>query len=127
MAGENTIDVSQYPDQFFEVTAHFAKVEDMVDNQYLYYCERDIVVDAVNVVYNTDNDGDFTIELKKNIGGTSVFTAALQAFTKDTVHTASFNTSEHYCPAGTMLNLVYTGDSAAQGLVVQMRARTRLK
>jgi hypothetical protein len=125
MAGENPIDVSQYPDQFFYITFHAAIAEDLADG-YFFYCERDIVIDEVFAVVDTADDNT-TVDITKGAGGTSIFSTVITTGTVDTISTGTVSPTENYCPAGTILHLNVTNVDTATGALVQARARTRLK
>jgi len=125
MAGENTIPVSEYPDQFFDITFTGAIVEDIADG-YFYYCERAIVIDEVFAVVDTA-DNDVTVDIKKGAGGTSIFTTVITTASVDTIASGTVSPTENFCPAGTLLHLDVTNVNSATGALVQARARTRIK
>tara|TARA_R100000664_G_C2759104_1_gene148545 strand:- start:1736 stop:2155 length:420 start_codon:yes stop_codon:yes gene_type:complete len=139
MAGENTIDVSQYPDQFqtlsVVVTGVGATLADS-DDFPLYYAERDTVVDSVFFISATADAND-TFQLKRldaaatdpdsagsNLTGQQIINAAY------TPVDAVVSTTENYIPAGSMIALNVeagsTGDEHSS-ITVVIRFRTRLK
>ena len=136
MAGENPIDVSQYPDQFQNIVVQLATAADAaadVDDSLVYYAERDTVIDAA-ILMATAGDADQTIQLKRLDSATTDPDSAGTAFSNAQVIAAAYTpyeltitATENYIPAGSMVAVNIENAGTAGEITLQLRLRTRLK
>ena len=133
MAGENTIDVSQYPDHFQILTKSFPGGTATDNTGPWFYCERDTVIDAAFAI-SEDADANLTFTLKHAPSGTVVgsataITNAMAVTAADTVVTGTIDTANNLVPADSIVHVVVAGtaDGAGEAASVQCRFRTRLK
>ena len=136
MAGENTIDASQYPDQFQNIVVQLSTSADApadADDSLVYYAERDTVIDAA-ILMTTAGDADQTIQLKRLDSATTDPDSAGTAFSNAQVIAAAYTpyeltitTTENYIPAGSMVAVNIENAGTAGEITLQLRLRTRLK
>ena len=126
MAGENVLPITECPDMISETFAFQFSITEDFQNTYLFYCERDTVVDAVFAIIDTA-DNDSTVDVKRGVSGTSVLTTPLAMDTPDAIKTGSISTTENFVSAGTTLWMEVDGLNTAAGAILQLRLRTRIR
>ena len=132
MAGEQTLPIQECPDTISEtVSVVLAQTGgDFVDNQYIFYAERDVVLDAAFCIFGT-NDGDATLKLTTGSSGAVAsgtdMTSALDIDgTAGTPVAITITTTANIIPAGNWIGVEITNTSTAEEVMVQLRLRSRV-
>ena len=134
MAGESILPVEQYPDDF-RVINYFVHDASAAD-ELLFYCDRNMVVDAITVSVATAGAAGSTVTLKAvapstaptaaNIAAGTAITNAVALSATGAVSGTIVNT-ENALPAGTHLGLDYSGTVSAFRGLFTIRIRSRMK
>lgn len=140
MAGENVLPVSLYPDEFHTVTAVIDQMATY--DSYLYYAERDTVLDAAFFVCSVDTGATNAIEIVKCVSDATLtgedmqLPGAGQGITNNldiddspagNIYTFTVDTAHNLVPAGYSIAIDATSLDDIKGAVIQLRLRTRLK
>ena len=139
MAGENVLPIQECPDMICHTIV--VPVPDSVwdngaaaaEGAYLFYCERDTIVDAAHFLCNvTDASGDITL----NTGSTGVASAGsaissvLTPTAAGVVGTFTMTETANLIPAGNWIGVEHDGDADSEdmtGVMIQLRLRTRIR
>ena len=136
MAGENTIDASQYPDTFGYATCTVLEVNMSATEGIppILITDRDIVVDSITFMANVDDAANLSFSVVKAdsgtapSSGTSICTAITDTVGAFTSVSGVVDTTENHVTAGQYLAINYSDASATIDLLhVTIRFRTRLK
>jgi hypothetical protein len=132
MAGETSLPIQETPDHWQTIVVSCSGTGgDFVDDQYLFYAERDTVVDAAHAIWGTA-DADATLKLTTAASGTVAdgtdMTSAL-AMSGSAGTPAAFTITEtaNLVPAGNWVGIEITGTSTAEEVTVQLRIRTTIR
>tara|TARA_Y100001938_G_scaffold67605_2_gene93788 strand:- start:1105 stop:1506 length:402 start_codon:yes stop_codon:yes gene_type:complete len=133
MAGEVVLPIQECPDMICHtVTVCLSATGgDVVDDHYVFYCERDTIVDAATVMFVT-NDADATLKLTTAAtgtiaSGTDMTSALAISGTAGTPVHFTMTETANLVPAGNWIGLEITNTSTAEQVTVQMRVRTRVR
>jgi len=140
MAGENTLPIQECPDLICHTIS--IPIPDGVwddggatsEGQFLFYCERDTIVDAAHFICNvTDASGDITL----NTGSTGVASAGsaissvlTPGATAGVPQAFTMTTTANQIPAGNWIGVEHDGDADSAdlvGVMIQLRLRTRIR
>ena len=130
MAGESTITVTDYPDDFQILSFPFGHTLDSANNTIaLMYADRPIVVDSIVFGVVTAEAG-LTAQLQEATtpqasSGTAIHTA--QSIAAQGTFVVSPDTSANTINAGNWIIIKYSGATSSMHGVVQIRIRSRLK
>jgi hypothetical protein len=135
MAGDKILPIQEAPDVSENITLMFNDLtaSEFVSNAefFLYYAEKDTVIEECFVMYETvDTNADLTLKIKSgnNIatvladdGGSDIWQAgpAVYKFTMDT--------EENIVPAGETLVMRFAAAASFDYLCIQMRVRRKLR
>ena len=132
MAGEVVLPIQEVPDSFQTVAMQLSGTGgDFVDNQYLFYAERDTIIDAAHAIWAT-NDADATLMLTTAAtgtvaDGTNLTSALAMSGTAGTPAAFTITETANLIPAGNWVGIEITGTSTAEEVMVQVRFRTRVR
>lgn len=136
MAGENTIDASQYPDTFGYITCTILEdnIASAEGDAPIFITDRDIVVDSISFMANVDDAANLSFNVVKAASGTapgsgtSICTAITDTVGAYTTVSGVVDTTENHLTAGQYLSLNFTDSSESIDILhVTIRFRTRLK
>lgn len=133
MAGEIALPIQECPD----LIAHTIVVPlgttggVTVDNQYLFYAERDTIVDDARLICGVA-DADATIKLTTAAtgtvaAGTDLTSALAMSTTAGTPAQFTLTTTANQIPAGNWIGMEITGTSTGSECMIQLRLRTRIR
>ena len=133
MAGENVLPITECPDMISETFAFQFSIAEDFQNTYLFYCERDTIVDAAHCICNvTDASGDITLNTASS-GVASAGSAISSVLTPGAagVPTAfTMTETANLIPAGNWIGVEHDGDADSAdlvGVMIQLRLRTRIR
>tara|TARA_R100000742_G_C4174308_1_gene11539 strand:+ start:89 stop:502 length:414 start_codon:yes stop_codon:yes gene_type:complete len=137
MAGEQTLDVTQYPDIFgyFTTTISSTNITSDDGDAIIFIADQDIVVDSITFMFDEDDAANFNIKVTKSPSGTvpgsgtDICTAITDTVGAYTSISGVVSTTENHVPAGNYLALAFTDTvSASVDIIhVTVRYRTRLR
>ena len=137
MAGENVLPIQECPDMIahtvvlnvpdaaFDNTAY--------DGAYLFYCERDTIVDAAHFLCAvTDASGDATLTTAATgtPGAGSAISSVLTPGTAGTPQAFTLTETANLIPAGNWIAIEVDNDADTEdvvGAMIQLRLRTRIR
>ena len=133
MAGEVALPITECPDTI----AHTICVPlgstggVTVDNQYIFYAERDTIVDDARLICGVA-DADATMKLTTAAtgtvaDGTDLTSALAMSGTAGTPVQFTLTTTANLIPAGNWIGVEITGTSTASECMVQLRLRSRIR
>jgi len=121
MAGATPIEFSELPDFHQIVTIQLNDGDDPADNKPIFYAERDTVIESI---YAKADSGTPTLTLKTTASGTAAVNTALtlsSAFGKATIDNAN-----NIIAKGDSVTADLSAVSSVDGVVIQLRIRTRI-
>jgi len=136
MAGEQTLDVTQYPDIFgyFTTTISSANITSADGDAIIFVADQDIVVDSITFMFDEDDSSNLSIKVTKSPSGTvpgsgtDVCTAISDSVGAYTSVSGVVSTTENHVLAGNYLALAFTDSSPSIDIIhVTVRYRTRLR
>ena len=136
MAGEQTLDVTQYPDIFgyFTTTVSSANIDSNDGDAIIFIADQDIVIDSITFMFDEDDSSNLSIKVTKSPSGTvpgsgtDVCTAIDDSVGAYTSVPGVVSTTENHIPAGNYLGLSFTDSSPSIDIIhVTIRYRTRLR
>ena len=135
MAGETVLPVQECPDLVTHYVSCIPQGDgsgNMSNDQILFYCERDTIVDA-GFIRAEEGDADASYQLKASASGTAAgsgtaISDALVALVSATTKTWTITETANLVPAGSSICLdVATAASTAFRCNVTLRVRTRVR
>lgn len=139
MAGEVVLPIQECPDLIAHTIsipiadAVFDDGAAAAEGVYLFYCERDTIVDGAHFLCNvTDASGDVTLNTGSSglASAGSAITSALTPGAAGVVATFTMTETANLIPAGNWIGLEHDGDGDSAdlaGCLVQIRLRTRVR
>tara|TARA_R100000458_G_scaffold37793_1_gene35251 strand:+ start:3626 stop:4060 length:435 start_codon:yes stop_codon:yes gene_type:complete len=144
MAGEVVLPIQECPDMICHTIV--VPVPDSVwdddgsgasstaaEGAFLFYCERDTIVDAAHFLCNTtDASGDITLNTASSgvaAAGTAI-SSALTPTAAGVVGTFTITETANLIPAGNWIGVEHDGDADSAdltGVMIQLRIRTRVR
>jgi hypothetical protein len=134
MAGESTLPVQYYPDDF-RVINYFVHDGSAADEP-IFYCDRNMVVDSISYSIAAAGASLSTAVLKAVAPGTAPTAANIAAGTSVSssialdapgVVSGTIVTTANQLPTGTHLGIDYTGTVSALRGMITIRIRSRIK
>ena len=132
MAGETVLPIQESPDvQQLLVIQLTSTGGDVVDDQYLFYAEKDTVIDAAWCVYATA-DADATLKLTTAAtgtvaAGTDLTSATAISGTAGTPVQFTITETANLIPSGNWVGLEITNVSTAEQVMIQLRIRQKIR
>lgn len=133
--GENTLDVTQYPDSFQYVNIVLTDHEGIAgtENCALFYADREVVVDSIVLHTDSATDANDVISIKSfaNLGdvdSSGDVIATVTGITQNSLVDMTIDTTKNVVPAGNFIGFDIDENSATlKVLMIQIRLRTRRK
>lgn len=121
MAGSTIIDSTQLPDFHQILLIQLNDSADPLDNKPIFYAERDTVIEAIHAKADA---GTPTLTLKTTAAGTAAVNTALTLGTSFAA--ATIDSSNNLIAAGDSVTADLSSVVGADGVVIQLRIRTRI-
>jgi hypothetical protein len=132
MAGEIALPIQESPDLLTTIVVPCGSTGGVVvDNQFLFYAEKDTVIDAAWCVFGV-NDSDATLKLTTAAtgaiaSGTDLTSALAIDGTAGTPVQFTITETANLIPAGSWVGMEITGTSTASEMVIQLRIRQKIR
>ena len=121
MAGSTPIETTELPDFHQILLIQLNDSADPLDNKPIFYAERDTVVEAIHAKADA---GTPTLTLKTTAAGTAAVNTALTLGAS--FAGATIDSSNNVIAAGDSITADLSSASGVDGVVIQLRIRTRI-
>ncbi len=132
MAGESVLPIQESPDLLSTIVVPCGSTGGVVvDDQFLFYAEKDTVIDAAWCIFGV-NDADATLKLTTAASGaiasgTDLTSALAISGTAGTPVEFTITETANLIPSGSWVGMEITGTSTASEMVIQLRIRQKIR